>query len=113
MKSDESTIDGSKTVFHKLALLDNISKFIFRVSNLYLVFVRYLIDIVVIYSLLVLYVSSCLQVSEYFASFQTPEGELFMRPVNLMRAVVVVFPPSESHLVRDGYLTGERKVKRT
>ncbi|KAK8257069.1 hypothetical protein V6Z12_1Z007500 [Gossypium hirsutum] len=112
MESDESTTDGSKTVFHKLALPDYSSKFIFgevyrrkvffnyekrlrlrsppekvNVSNLYLVFIRFF---------------------EYFASFQTPEGELFMRPADLMRAVVPVFPPSESHLVRDGYLTGER-----
>lgn len=45
---------------------------------------------------------------EYFASFRTPEGELLMKPADLMRAVVPVFPPSESHLVRDGYLIGER-----
>lgn len=31
-----------------------------------------------------------------------------MIPADLMRAVVPVFPPSESHLVRDGYLIGER-----
>ncbi|GAU15072.1 hypothetical protein TSUD_08100 [Trifolium subterraneum] len=31
-----------------------------------------------------------------------------MIPADLMRAVVPVFPPSESHLVRDGYLRGER-----
>lgn len=31
-----------------------------------------------------------------------------MKPADLMRAVVPVFPPSESHLVRDGYLIGER-----
>ncbi|MBA0728506.1 hypothetical protein Golax_001402 [Gossypium laxum] len=29
MESDESTTDGSKTVFHKLALPDYSSKFIF------------------------------------------------------------------------------------
>lgn len=50
----------------------------------------------------------CLKVFEYFASFRTPEGELLMKPADLMRAVVPVFPPSESHLVRDGYLIGER-----
>ncbi|MBA0864936.1 hypothetical protein Goshw_007458 [Gossypium schwendimanii] len=105
MKSDESTIDGSKTVFHKLALLDNISKFIFREVYKRKVFFNY--------EKRLRLQSPPEKVSEYFASFQTPEGELFMRPVNLMRAVVVVFPPSESHLVRDGYLTGERKVKRT
>ncbi|KAJ1407789.1 EF-Hand 1, calcium-binding site [Sesbania bispinosa] len=48
------------------------------------------------------------KVFEYFASYRTPEGELLMRPADLMRAVVPVFPPSESHLVRDGYLRGER-----
>lgn len=52
--------------------------------------------------------SLCLQVFVYFASFRTPEGELLMRPADLMRAVVPVFPPSESNLVRDGYLSGER-----
>jgi hypothetical protein len=31
-----------------------------------------------------------------------------MKPGDLMRAVVPVFPPSESNLVRDGYLRGER-----
>ncbi|GMQ02994.1 hypothetical protein CsSME_00048978 [Camellia sinensis var. sinensis] len=31
-----------------------------------------------------------------------------MTPSDLMRAVVPVFPPSESNLVRDGYLRGER-----
>ncbi|KAJ4827234.1 hypothetical protein Tsubulata_015196 [Turnera subulata] len=49
------------------------------------------------------------KVFEYFASFRTPEGELLMEPADLMRAVVPVFPPSESHLVRDGYLRGERR----
>lgn len=51
---------------------------------------------------------SCMQVFEYFASFSSPEGELLMTPEDLMRAVVPVFPPSESNLVRDGYLRGER-----
>ncbi|MBA0566963.1 hypothetical protein Golob_011734 [Gossypium lobatum] len=105
MKSDESTIDGSKTVFHKLALPDNISKFIFREVYKRKVFFNY--------EKRLRLQSPPEKVFEYFAYFQTPEGELFMRRVNLMRAVVVVFPPSESHLVRDGYLTGERKVKTT
>ncbi|KAB1204657.1 Calcium uptake protein 1, mitochondrial [Morella rubra] len=48
------------------------------------------------------------KVFEYFASFRSPEGELLMKPADLMRAVVPVFPPSESNLVRDGYLRGER-----
>ncbi|XP_024446326.1 calcium uptake protein, mitochondrial isoform X2 [Populus trichocarpa] len=48
------------------------------------------------------------KVFEYFASLRTPDGEVLMTPEDLMRAVVPVFPPSESHLVRDGYLKGER-----
>lgn len=48
-----------------------------------------------------------LKVFEYFSSFSC-DGETFMTPADLMRAVVPVFPPSESHLVRDGYLRGER-----
>ena len=49
-----------------------------------------------------------IKVFEYFASYRTPDRELLMKPADLMRAVVPVFPPSESHLVRDGYLKGER-----
>ncbi|KAL9376191.1 hypothetical protein Peur_030311 [Populus x canadensis] len=48
------------------------------------------------------------KVFEYFASLRSPDGEVLMTPEDLMRAVVPVFPPSESHLVRDGYLKGER-----
>ncbi|KAK4600682.1 hypothetical protein RGQ29_010365 [Quercus rubra] len=48
------------------------------------------------------------KVFEYFASLRSPDGELRMKPADLMRAVVPVFPPSESNLVRDGYLGGER-----
>ncbi|MED6186674.1 hypothetical protein PIB30_069007 [Stylosanthes scabra] len=48
------------------------------------------------------------KVFAYFASYHTPEGELLMKPADLMRALVPVFPPSESHLVRDGHLKGER-----
>lgn len=48
------------------------------------------------------------KVFEYFASFRTSRGEVLMKPADLMRAVVPVFPPSESHLVRDGHLRGER-----
>ncbi|XP_027940369.1 calcium uptake protein, mitochondrial [Vigna unguiculata] len=44
----------------------------------------------------------------YFASDRSPKGEVLMKPADLMRAVVPVFPPSESNLVRDGYLGGER-----
>ncbi|KAG4944276.1 Calcium uptake protein, mitochondrial [Glycine soja] len=49
------------------------------------------------------------KVFEYFASDRSSEGEVLMKPADLMRAVVPVFPPSESHLVRDGYLEGERR----
>lgn len=31
-----------------------------------------------------------------------------MKPADLMRAIVPVFPPSESNIVREGYLRGER-----
>ncbi|KAL3844011.1 hypothetical protein ACJIZ3_001414 [Penstemon smallii] len=48
------------------------------------------------------------KVFEYFASVCAHDGEIFMTPADLMRALVPVFPPSESHLVRDGYLRGER-----
>ncbi|CAM8970456.1 unnamed protein product [Rhodiola kirilowii] len=48
------------------------------------------------------------KVFEYFASIKNPDGEVLMTPADLMRAVVPVFPPSESNLVRDGYLRGER-----
>ncbi|WJX41728.1 hypothetical protein P8452_29042 [Trifolium repens] len=46
------------------------------------------------------------KVFEYFASYR--EGEPLMTPADLMRAVVPVFPPSESNLVREGHLKGER-----
>ncbi|KAL9230282.1 hypothetical protein vseg_005655 [Gypsophila vaccaria] len=48
------------------------------------------------------------KVFEYFASVRNADGEILMKPSDLMRAVVPVFPPSESDLVRDGYLPGER-----
>ncbi|KAM6553267.1 hypothetical protein CsatB_014029 [Cannabis sativa] len=48
------------------------------------------------------------KVFEYFASVRTPAGEIFMKPADLMRAVVPVFPPSESDRVREGFLRGER-----
>ncbi|KAK4481941.1 hypothetical protein RD792_012854, partial [Penstemon davidsonii] len=47
------------------------------------------------------------KVFEYFASFRTPSGEVYMTPADLMRAVVPVFPPSEADTVRGGYLKGE------
>ncbi|GFS41730.1 calcium-binding EF hand family protein [Actinidia rufa] len=47
------------------------------------------------------------KVFEYFASIRTPSGEVLMAPTDLMRAVVPVFPPSESNRVREGSLKGE------
>ncbi|KAL2500576.1 calcium-binding EF hand family protein [Forsythia ovata] len=47
------------------------------------------------------------KVFEYFASFRTPSGEMYMTPADLMRAAVSVFPPSEADSVRGGYLKGE------
>eukprot|EP00249_Psilotum_nudum_P014966 c25095_g1_i1 orf=292-1770(+) len=52
--------------------------------------------------------SSPEKVFDYFASIITSEGRKFMSAGDLMRAVVPVFPPSESSLVRDGHLSGER-----
>ncbi|KAK9706255.1 hypothetical protein RND81_07G113700 [Saponaria officinalis] len=48
------------------------------------------------------------KVFEYFASVRGPNGESFMTPGDLMRAVVPVFPPSESNYVRGGFLKGEK-----
>lgn len=48
------------------------------------------------------------KVFEYFASVGATGEETFMTSADLMRALVPVFPPSESNLVRDGYLRGER-----
>ncbi|CAL0325667.1 unnamed protein product [Lupinus luteus] len=48
------------------------------------------------------------KVFEYFASIRNPGGEVFMTPADLMRAVVPVFPPSESNRVREGSLRGEQ-----
>ncbi|GER37071.1 calcium-binding EF hand family protein [Striga asiatica] len=50
------------------------------------------------------------KVFEYFASFKTPEGETYMTPADLMRAVIPVFPPSEADAVRGGYLEGEHVI---
>ncbi|XP_074591837.1 calcium uptake protein, mitochondrial-like isoform X1 [Curcuma longa] len=52
--------------------------------------------------------SSPEKIFKYFASSQNLEGELVMKPADLMRAIVPVFPPSESNIVREGYLRGER-----
>lgn len=48
------------------------------------------------------------KVFEYFASNRIPGGEVFMTPADLMRAIVPVFPPSESRRVREGSLRGEQ-----
>ena len=48
------------------------------------------------------------QVFEYFASVRTPDGELFMTPADLVRAIVPVFPPLDSNIVRYGSLGGEQ-----
>ncbi|KAK1392726.1 calcium uptake protein, mitochondrial [Heracleum sosnowskyi] len=47
------------------------------------------------------------KVFEYFASYRSPEGEVFMTPADLMRAVVPVFPPTEDTRIRVGSLEGE------
>ncbi|KAI0502183.1 hypothetical protein KFK09_017130 [Dendrobium nobile] len=49
------------------------------------------------------------KIFEYFASIRSPEGEVFMSPADLMRAVVPVFPSSESSIVKEGCLRGERE----
>ncbi|XWS73010.1 hypothetical protein CRYUN_Cryun02cG0089200 [Craigia yunnanensis] len=48
------------------------------------------------------------KVFDYFASHRTPAGDVLMTPADLMRALVPVFPPSESNRVREGFLRGER-----
>ncbi|OMO65177.1 Calcium-binding EF-hand [Corchorus capsularis] len=48
------------------------------------------------------------KVFDYFASLRTPAGDVLMTPADLMRALVPVFPPSESNRVREGSLRGER-----
>jgi len=56
-----------------------------------------------------IYLAPCqVQVFEYFASVRSPSGEVFMTPADLMRAIVPVFPPSESTRVREGFLRGEQ-----
>ncbi|KAK8991713.1 hypothetical protein V6N11_062711 [Hibiscus sabdariffa] len=100
METAESAVDGSKSAFRKLALPSYSSNFIFGEEYRRKVFFNY--------EKRLRLRSPPEKVFEYFASVRTPEGELLMTPADLMRAVVPVFPPSESHLVRDGYLTGER-----
>ncbi|GLT76151.1 hypothetical protein SLA2020_478270 [Shorea laevis] len=100
----ESTGDDdsrSKTGFQKLSLPDYSSKFIFGDAFRRKVFFKY--------EKRIRLRSPPEKVFEYFASFRTPEGESLMQPADLMRAVVPVFPPSESNAVREGYLSGERR----
>ncbi|XP_049382629.1 calcium uptake protein, mitochondrial-like [Solanum stenotomum] len=47
------------------------------------------------------------KVFEYFASYRTPGGEVYMTPGDLMRAIVPVFPPSQTTGIRGGNLKGE------
>ncbi|KAJ6838290.1 calcium uptake protein, mitochondrial-like [Iris pallida] len=44
---------------------------------------------------------------EYFVSFYNLDEEVFMLPVDLMRVIVPVFPPSESDIVKGGNLRGD------
>ncbi|KAK3154616.1 hypothetical protein QOZ80_2BG0192900 [Eleusine coracana subsp. coracana] len=48
------------------------------------------------------------KIFEYFASIHNEDGDVYMLPTDMMRAVVPVFPPSESKIVREGRLRGER-----
>lgn len=48
------------------------------------------------------------KVFEYFASARSSSGECLMKAGDLMRAVVPVFPSSESNYVRGGKLMGEQ-----
>ncbi|CAM6083928.1 unnamed protein product [Calypogeia fissa] len=48
------------------------------------------------------------KVFAYFASQTDSEGQPYMTPTDLMRAVVPVFPPTDSAVIREGQLQGER-----
>ncbi|XP_021887753.1 calcium uptake protein, mitochondrial [Carica papaya] len=101
--AEESIVDDppwSNSLLRKFSLPDYSSKFIFGDAYRRKVFFNY--------EKRLRLRSPPEKVFEYFASVKTPEGEILMRPSDLMRAVVPVFPPSESNLVRDGYLSGER-----
>ncbi|KDP33558.1 hypothetical protein JCGZ_07129 [Jatropha curcas] len=92
---------NSTSTFGKLSLPDYSSKYLFGDAYRRKVFFNY--------EKRIRLRSPPEKVFEYFASYQAPNGELFMRPADLMRAVVPVFPPSESNHVREGYLCGERR----
>ncbi|PON71311.1 Parvalbumin [Parasponia andersonii] len=100
--TSEATVQNqrSPSFLHKLSLPEISPKFLFGEAYRRKVFFNY--------EKRIRLRSAPEKVFEYFASCRTPEGELLMKPADLMRAVVPVFPPSESHLVRDGYLIGER-----
>ncbi|PNH07019.1 hypothetical protein TSOC_006543, partial [Tetrabaena socialis] len=51
------------------------------------------------------------QVYEYFSSLER-ERVKYMMPVDLLRAIVPTYPPSESHTDRAGSLDGERATGR-
>eukprot|EP00250_Pteridium_aquilinum_P014297 c21899_g1_i2 orf=182-1417(+) len=52
--------------------------------------------------------SSPEKVFEYFASVKESKEKCYMSPGDLMRAIIPVVPPSESSMIRGGYLVGER-----
>ncbi|KAH9760545.1 calcium uptake protein [Citrus sinensis] len=98
---DDDRQSSSSSLFRKLSLPDYSSNFLFGEAYRRKIFFNY--------EKRIRLRSPPEKVFEYFASLRSPEGELLMRPADLMRAIVPVFPPSESHLVRDGYLRGERR----
>lgn len=51
-------------------------------------------------------VTTCATVFEYFSS-QEKDKHKFLADVDLLRAIVPTYPPSESHLDRSGSLDGE------
>ncbi|KAI6680260.1 hypothetical protein NL676_034141 [Syzygium grande] len=93
----ESAVDDRRlpSLFRKLSLPDYSPKYLFGDAYRRKVFFNY--------EKRIRLRSPPEKVFEYFASFRTPAGEILMKPADLMRAVVPVFPPSESHLVRDGF----------
>ncbi|KAJ1413157.1 EF-Hand 1, calcium-binding site [Sesbania bispinosa] len=103
--------NSSRSLFRKLSLPENTHNFIFggiSLNTFYFVADEYRSKVFFNYEKRIRLHSPPEKVFEYFASCRTPEGKLFMKPADLMRAIVPVFPPSESNLVRDGYLKGER-----
>ncbi|KAM7256603.1 hypothetical protein ACFE04_012344 [Oxalis oulophora] len=97
--ADWSTIDDLSG-FTKFSLPDYSSKFLFGDAFRRKIFFNY--------EKRIRLRSPPEKVFDYFSSVRTANGESLMKPTDLMRAIVPVFPPSESNLVRDGYLEGER-----